>query len=141
MTQAADDQFLKAAIDEARKGLAEGGMVVGELAKLYFPGGHDVSTLDYDKALEETSQLLLQNDVVIFEAAVAFENLFCRIDVLIKTGSELQLIEVKAKSIDGDDDDPFRGSRGSVLSNWRDYLLDVAFQRYILQHCGGLNVK
>ena len=76
-------------------------MVVGELAKLYFPGGHEVSTLDYDKALAETSQLLLKDEIVIFEAAVAFQNLFCRIDVLVKKGNELQLIEVKAKSIDG----------------------------------------
>ena len=119
--------------DEFLRALAEGGMVVGELAKLYFPGGHDVSTLDYDKALEETSQLLLQDEIVIFEAAVAFQNLFCRIDVLVKKGNELQLIEVKAKSIDGNDNDPFRGTRGGIQSNWKDYLLDVAFQRYILQ--------
>jgi hypothetical protein len=119
--------------DEFLRALAEGGMVVGELAKLYFPGGHEVSTLDYDKALEETSQLLLQDEIVIFEAAVAFQNLFCRIDVLVKKGNELQLIEVKAKSIDGNDNDPFRGTRGGIQSNWKDYLLDVAFQRYILQ--------
>ena len=31
MTQAADDQFLKAAIDEARKGLAEGGIPIGSV--------------------------------------------------------------------------------------------------------------
>ena len=119
--------------DDFLQSLAEGGMIVGELAKLYFPGGHEVLTLDYDKALEETRTLLLQKDVVIFEAAVAVENLFCRIDVLVKKGNELQLIEVKAKSIDGDSDDPFRGTRGRVLSNWRDYLLDVAFQRFVLQ--------
>lgn len=31
MTQAVDDQFLKAAIDEARKGLAEGGIPIGSV--------------------------------------------------------------------------------------------------------------
>lgn len=119
--------------DEFLQSLAEGGMIVGELAKLYFPGGHEVSTLDYAKALEETNQLLLGDDVVIFEAAVAFQNLFCRVDVLVKKGNELQLIEVKAKSIDGNDNDPFRGTRGGIVSNWKDYLLDVAFQRFVLQ--------
>ena len=119
--------------DEFLRGLAEGGMVVGELAKLYFPGGHEVSTLDYDKALAETGKLLFQDEIVIFEAAVAFQNLFCRIDVLVKKGNELQLIEVKAKSIDGNDNDPFRGTRGGIQSNWKDYLLDVAFQRFVLQ--------
>ena len=31
MTQSVDDQFLKAAIDEARKGLAEGGIPIGSV--------------------------------------------------------------------------------------------------------------
>lgn len=119
--------------DDFLKGLAEGGMIVGELAKLYFPEGRNVSSLDDAEALEETNQLLLQDNVVIFEAAVTYANLFFRIDVLVKTGNELQLIEVKAKSIDGNDDDPFRSTRGDVLSNWKDYLLDVAFQRYVLR--------
>lgn len=119
--------------DDFLQGLAEGGIIVGELAKLYFPEGKPVSSLDDAKALEETNQLLLQDNVVIFEAAVTIANLFCRIDVLVKTGNELQLIEVKAKSIDGTDDDPFRTTRGRISSDWKDYLLDIAFQRYVLQ--------
>ncbi len=119
--------------DDFLQSLAEGGMIVGELAKLYFPGGQEVSTLDYTQALEETNQLLLQENVVIFEAAIAFQNLFCRVDVLVKKGNELQLIEVKAKSIDGKDNDPFRGTQGNIVSDWKDYLLDIAFQRFILQ--------
>jgi hypothetical protein len=38
--------------------LADGGFQVGELAKCYFPGGHDIKTLDYDKALNLTNDLL-----------------------------------------------------------------------------------
>jgi hypothetical protein len=117
--------------DELLQSLAEGGLMVGELAKLYFPGGKNVATLHYAEALEETLQLLSRDNVVIFEAAVAFKNLFCRIDVLVKMGNELQLIEVKAKSIDGNDEDPFRGARGDILSTWKDYLLDIGFQRYV----------
>lgn len=119
--------------DEFLQSLADGGLIVGQLARLYFPGGHEVSTLDYAAALDETKQLLGRENVVIFEAAVAFENLFCRIDVLLKNGDELQLIEVKAKSIDGKSNDPFRGTQGRILSGWRDYLLDIAFQRFVLQ--------
>ena len=37
-----DDKFLQA--------LADGGYQVGELAKLYFPNGHDIMTLDYEEA-------------------------------------------------------------------------------------------
>jgi hypothetical protein len=120
-----DDEFLRS--------LAEGGMVVGELAKQYFQNGHTVRSLDYTEAINETNELLLRESVVIFEAAVAFGNLFCRIDVLVKKGNELQLFEVKAKSIDGNEDDPFRSSKGGIRSEWRDYLLDIAFQRYVLR--------
>lgn len=118
--------------DDFLKELAEGGVVVGELAKHYFPDGKEVETTDVE-ALQETQQLMLQENVVIFEAAVAFQNLMCRIDILVKQGSELQLIEVKAKSIDGNESDPFLTKGGAVRSEWKNYLLDVAFQRLVLR--------
>ncbi|HEX5654940.1 MAG TPA: hypothetical protein VFX58_17815, partial [Chitinophagaceae bacterium] len=49
-----DNEFLKA--------LAEGGFQVGELAKLYYPGGYQIEELDFAKALAKTKTLLeLQN--------------------------------------------------------------------------------
>jgi hypothetical protein len=121
-----DDDFLR--------GLAEGGMVVGELSKQYFQNGHTVRSLGCAEAINETDELLKKDSVVIFEAAIAFENLFCRVDILVKKGNELQLFEVKAKSIDGSENDPFRSAKGVVRSEWRKYLLDIAFQRYVLQN-------
>jgi len=67
-----EDPFLAA--------LAEGGFQVGELAKCYFPGGTDIKTLDYKESLEQTNQLLLDENAVIYEAAVRFKNLFIRVD-------------------------------------------------------------
>ena len=66
--------------------LAEGGFQVGELAKSYFPEGHDIETLDYDESLEQTDALLRKDEATVFEAAVKHENLFIRVDVLKKTG-------------------------------------------------------
>ncbi|MFN9952277.1 MAG: DUF2779 domain-containing protein, partial [bacterium] len=121
-----DDDFLKS--------LAEGGMVVGELAKRYYPEGQLVSPIGDDPvAVDETRKLLQKENVVIFEAAVTVDNLLCRIDILVKKGNKLEFIEVKAKSVDGNDDDPFRSRKGSVRSDWKDYLLDIAFQRFVLQ--------
>ena len=74
--------------------LAQGGYQVGELAKYYYPGGHNIHTLDYDEALEQTNRLLEQDEVVIYEAAVKHDNLFIRVDVLIKSGLSITLIEV-----------------------------------------------
>jgi hypothetical protein len=63
--------------DSFLQSLAEGGFQVGELAKCYFPGGHDIKTLDYDEALRQTSELLKKDRVVIYEAAIRFKPVFC----------------------------------------------------------------
>ena len=119
-----EDSFLLA--------LAEGGFQVGELAKCYFPGGHEIDTHDYDEAIRRTNELLKQNHVVIYEAAVRFDNLFIRADILIKNQENLELVEVKAKSFDSDTDDEFLTKKGSIRSEWHPYLADVAFQKYVI---------
>jgi len=119
-----EDTFLAA--------LAEGGFQVGELAKAYFPGGHEVETLDYDAALTQTNELLQQENVIIYEAAIRWQNLFIRADILVKQGRRLDLIEVKAKSYDAEEDGDFLGKRGGIASAWKAYLLEVAFQKHVL---------
>lgn len=119
-----EDDFLKA--------LAEGGFQVGELAKLMYPGGHDIKSLNHEKALNETRQLLSQGDVTIYEAAVQHGNLFVRVDILRKTGNRVELIEVKAKSFDSTHADTFRQKKGGIKKEMWPYLQDVAFQRHVL---------
>jgi hypothetical protein len=119
-----DDPFLLA--------LAEGGFQVGELAKRYFPGGHEVRMLEYDLALDKTSQHLAENRTIQYEAAVRHAHLFIRADILIKDGNRLELIEVKAKSFDTSVEEPFYTKKGTIRPEWRSYLHDVAFQKYVL---------
>ncbi len=121
-----EDSFLEA--------LAEGGFQVGELAKCYYPDGVEVESLDYEQALAETNKLLEEDKVVIFEAAFRYQNLFCRVDILVKDGRRIELIEVKAKSYSSSVTDPFVGARGGIISGWQSYLEDAAFQKYVLTH-------
>ena len=124
--QKVEDSFLEA--------LAEGGFQVGELAKCYYPGGVMIDELNYESSLQKTNQLLSRENVVIFEAAVKFENLFVRIDILIKEGQTLHLIEVKSKSFDGQDQTDFLKKRTpEIATNWRPYVYDVAFQKLVLK--------
>ena len=118
-----DDEFLKA--------LAEGGFQVGELAKLYFPGGIDIDDLDYQTAIGQTDKLLKEEHSIIYEAAFLFENLFIRADIVIKNENHLELIEVKAKSFDPRSDS-FIGKKGGVGNQWRSYLEDIAFQKHVV---------
>jgi len=119
-----DDAFLAA--------LADGGYQVGELAKCYYPGGHDITTLDYEEAEKQTNDLLQSDDVIIFEPAIRFKNLFIRVDVLVKRANKISLIEVKAKSFSPSEENPFLNKNGSMKSNWKPYLYDIAFQKYVL---------
>jgi hypothetical protein len=128
-----DDPFLDA--------LAQGGFQVGELAKLYYPGGVAVDTLDYDAACSQTTELLKQPEVVIYEAALRYKDLFVRVDILKKSKNCIDLIEVKAKSYDkhGGKEcfyNQISAKKGQAVlkSDWRPYLEDVAFQVYVAQN-------
>ena len=124
-----DNPFLEA--------LAEGGFQVGELAKYYYPGGHSIHTLDYQDALQQTNQLLEQDNVIIYEAAIKHNNLFIRVDILVKKGNSIKLIEVKSKSIKEHSSRQFfttkEGIDTGIYAEWKPYLYDVAFQRYVIR--------
>ena len=121
-----DNPFLEA--------LADGGFQVGELAKCYYPDGQDLHSLIDDKALKKTNELLMENNVVIFEAAIKHKNLFIRVDILVKRGNFIKLYEVKAKSFD-----PSSGSfvqklnKEKIDTKWSSYLFDIAFQRHVVR--------
>ena len=121
-----DDPFLMA--------LASGGFQVGELAKSYFPGGVEIESErgDYDGALAATARELKKENAVIFEAAVRHEGFFIRIDILLKEGDRLEVIEVKSKSYE-EGVSAFFGTRGGISAEWKDYLYDVAFQKFVVQ--------
>ena len=120
-----DDDFMQA--------LCEGGYQVGELAKYYFPGGHDIKSLGYEESLAETNALLEQENVIIYEAAIQFEHTFIRVDVLKKEGKRIELIEVKAKSFKTRED--FTNASGEYIDRkWYPYLADVAFQTWVMEH-------
>ena len=121
-----DDSFLKS--------LADGGFQVGELAKLYYSGGHDIVTLDYKEALEETNKLLQEENCIIYEAAIKYKNFFVRVDILVKEGNRIKLIEVKAKSTSETTDAQFLGKRVPIVSGWKPYIEDIAFQNYVAKN-------
>lgn len=109
-----EDPFLEA--------LADGGFQVGELAKAYYPGGQRVGSLNDDIALKETTELLKQDNCIIYEAAIIYENLIARVDILVKEGGRIRIIEVKSKSADKKTDELFLGKNGDLISAWKPYI-------------------
>jgi hypothetical protein len=121
-----DNSFLDA--------LAEGGFQVGELAKLFNPGGLEIETLESEIALSQSRELLNRETVTLFEAALGFEKLLVRVDILRKVGNRVDLVEVKAKGFDSTESNLFWNKKNKgLMSRWEPYLLDVAFQTYVAQ--------
>src|SRR5690606_14432619 len=125
--QSESDPFLEA--------LAEGGFQVEELDRMYYPDGIALLGDDwnYDLLAQKTSDLLQQEYVVLFEAAFLYDGLFIRVDILEKKGNTVNLIEVKAKSVNESEHESYIGARGGLDGGWTPYLYDVAFQKYVIQ--------
>jgi hypothetical protein len=119
--------------DEFLIALAEGGFQVGELAKLMFSGGIEVTSINHEEAVRQTHELLALENITIFEAAICHDGLFARIDILRKSGEVIELIEVKAKSFDSTNQFAFRQKGGKVVTTMLPYLQDIAFQRHVMR--------
>lgn len=124
-----EDSFLQA--------LAQGGFQVEELARMHYPNGVLIEGNDGDYVLlwEKTQKLLEQENVIIYEPAFLVNGLFIRVDVLVKKGNNIELIEVKSKSFTPDDENLFIGKKGGMVSSWKPYLFDIAFQKHVMQLC------
>jgi hypothetical protein len=121
-----DNDFLKA--------LADGGFQVGELAKLMYPSGVEAQGNNDQELIQHTNELLSRENVIIYEAAIVFENLYARVDVLKKTGTRIDLIEVKAKSFDSTKPDFYKAKakvKGELKKDILPYFQDIAFQTYL----------
>lgn len=113
------------------KTLAEGGYQVGSLARTYYPGGIEITELKRKTALEKTAELLEKENCIIYGAALSAEKFFVRVDILVKKGNHIRLIEVKAKSYSGNANEGFYTPNGKITAEWEKYLLDMAYQTYV----------
>ena len=114
--------------NEFMQALAKGGLQVGELAKLYYPGGIEIDGFSEDIQLKQTNAALKQENVIIYEAAIQVGHKFIRIDILEKRGNNINVIEVKSKSCDGADELQFFNKKKKIITDDRPYLEDIAFQ-------------
>ncbi|CZG52906.1 DUF2779 domain-containing protein [Legionella pneumophila] len=121
-----EDSFLKA--------LAEGGYQVEALARCYYPEGILVEANKKESALNVTKRLLQSDSIILFEAEIAYQQYLVRADILIKHKDHLKLIEVKAKSMDKESIKKIEKRDGSINLEWKPYIADVAFQKWVLEH-------
>ena len=126
-----EDPFLAA--------LAEGGIQVGEMAKLLFPGGVEpANTRIKPDMIAETKALLHQPEITIYEAAIAHERTFALVDILIRRGNQIDLIEVKSKSWPPGERDSVIKQNGKIRGSWQKYYYDLAFQVWVMRKALGV---
>ena len=94
---------------------------VGELARTYVPGGVliDRQAADFQRSIDQTQSALYDQSKAIYEAVLKVGDLYCAIDILERTGSGWNLIEVK-----------------SSMSVKDAHFPDVAIQTYIARQAG-----
>ena len=121
--------------DDFLSALADGGFQAEELSRLHYKNGVLIEEYDYDISVTKTNNLLKKKDCIIYEAAFLHENLFVRTDILVKIGDVIKLIEVKAKSFNSTMTNVFINKSGRIRPEWRSYLFDLAFQKYVVKKC------
>ena len=106
---------------EAQKNF-DRGYLVGELAWKRFPGGVLVKDghQNPQEAIKRTQELIAQGVPAIYEAAFAYNGILVFVDILEKTPTGWNLIEVKSS-----------GRNIKAI-----YVDDISIQRYVLAHCG-----
>ena len=105
--------------------ILEQGNKLGDMAMGYFGDFVEVTTtlkadgsLDYAAMIRKTDELLKAGVENICEASFSYDGLFCSVDILHKEGDGYAIYEVKS-------------SKEIKPINYH----DVAFQKYVLQHC------
>lgn len=108
----------------------ETGTEVGKLARQLFGEYVDATVyengqLDIPSMIENTKNELERKTPVICEAAFSYEGCYCAVDILKKEAAGWSIYEVKSSTATKDTEtiDPI-------------YAADIAYQKYVLEHCG-----
>lgn len=131
--------------DDFLQSLADGGNQVGDLAKVYYDVKPEADLSDikgYDESVVRTKELLKEPEINIAEAAFRWGDCFVRADIIEKKGNLIHLIEVKAKSWNSDEGKFMQARKPDTTDKGiREYLYDVAFQKYVIQNALGPNYE
>ena len=112
-------------IDEGTQARMDAGNEVGDLAMGLFGDFVEVTAynndrIDLSQMILNTQKEMAKGTPIICEASFDYNGLYCAVDILKKEGDGWAIYEVKSST---KDDKPI-------------YHADVAYQKYVLEHCG-----
>jgi hypothetical protein len=130
--------------DESLALLADQGYLIEALARALFPDGRWVGFRQNAEQAVWDTMVTLGEHSTLFEATFISRGKMARVDILVRRGNVIELIEIKSCSFDRRKNDAllaagkpnlFRAGRQPerIRTEWRPYLEDAAFQVAILQ--------
>jgi hypothetical protein len=115
--------FLRNRLSDSQRAVFKRGTDVGLLAQQLFPGGVDLKprspALYLKKVAETLSVIREQRSKILYEATFQYDRLLVLLDILVNDASGWNAYEVK-----------------SSLQISETFLLDAAFQYYVITHAG-----
>ena len=123
-----------ATIDASVQARFDAGNVVGDLAMSLFGDYLEVTTyigekLDLQTMIAKTVIEMDKGTENICEASFSYNGLYCAVDILRKEVNGWAIYEVKSSTKHRNDD-------GSYTDDKEVYIADIAYQKYVLEHCG-----
>lgn len=120
--------------------LADGGFMIGKLAQLLYPEGIEIEGNVTDSIRLTEDVIQAHENITLFEPAIFVNNQLVRVDVFIKRGKSIDVIEVKSKSYNSEalanSKQPTKS--GKLKNYWlegefKPYLEDIAYQKKVVQ--------
>lgn len=102
------------------------------LVRSIYPEGKFIDEGSIKVSAKETKHQLLQDDVILFDAVFTYQQMIAKLPVVIKNGNRITAIHIRTKAFSARKHQ-LLNNRGDIHSRWRKYLLDFAFQMYILK--------
>jgi len=114
---------------------ADCGFMVEAIAHALFADGVTPKPQLGESLQNATTRVMAGNgNGVWIEPTFVHGSFMARIDMLVCAGSAVRLIEIKAKSFDSTKGKGgFWNTKGEIDREWKDYLLDVAFQTMVVR--------
>ncbi|TYP94970.1 protein of unknown function(DUF2779) [Fodinibius salinus] len=102
------------------------------LVRSVFPQGVFVKEDSVSAANSQTNKLLEEGNRTIFDAVFAYEKMMARLPIVQRKDNELILFHLQTKVFDSQHYS-LTNQEGKIRGKWQDYLLDFAYQAYLVQ--------
>ena len=104
------------------------------LARCSFPKGLQVEAGSIEKDNEVTRRKLQKRNVVLFDPVFIHDRFLASIPILEKKGKDVSIYHLQTKTYQRKRPG-ISNSSGQVYSKWRNYIIDFAFQVYVIGKC------